>query len=260
MAVNLEELLRRSQLLRRELDAQGIYFLGDISDEEAESFGRAILLMAQQRAAAQATDSDITIYINSGGGSVGAGLAIIEMIYRVRHLFGVRVNTVVTGYAYSMGAVILQAGDKRSMGTFSTLMLHSPQWTLSGNDERIFSDFAGLANHYKQIISDLFAQRTCSHDPAWWQDYIYSGRDHFLTAEESLQLCLVDEIYDLEVAPGHHPAAPLTPPQQQQQGIMPAGKEKDTATSGEPQVITTDDNTTLGQDKPSSDAAEAHPS
>ena len=226
MVVNLDELLRRNEQRHRELEEQGVYFLGEIDDEQAESFGRAILLMAEQRAAANATDTDITIYINSGGGSVGAGLAIIEMIYRVRHLFGVRVNTVVTGYAYSMGAVIMQAGDKRSMGTFSTIMLHSPQWTLSGNDERIFSDYAGLANHYKRIISDLFAQRTCNQDAAWWEDYIYSGRDHYLTADECLALCLVDDIYDLEVAPGHHPAAtPLTPPQQQQQGIMPAGKD-----------------------------------
>ncbi len=233
MVVNLDELLRSSELRHRELEAQGVYFLGDISDEQAESFGRAILLMAEQRAAAHETDTDITIYINSGGGSVGAGLAIIEMIYRVRHLFGVRVNTVVTGYAYSMGAVIVQAGDKRSMGTFSTLMLHSPQWTLLGNDERIFSDYADLANHYKHIIADLFAQRTCQQDAAWWEDFIYSGRDHFLTAEECLTMCLVDEIYDLEVAPGHHPAAPLTPPQQQQQGIIPPGKETTIATQDE---------------------------
>ncbi len=229
MVLNLEELLRRNEARRRELDEHGVYFLGDITDEEAEMFSKSVLLMAQQRAGLGVHDSAITVYINSGGGAVGAGIAIMEMIYRVRHLFGVAVNTIVTGYAYSMGAVILQAGDRRSMGTFSTLMLHSPQWTISGNDQRIFGDYAGLADHYKRIISALFAQRTSQHDPAWWEEYIYSGRDHFLTAEESLALGLVDEIYDLEVAPGHHANQLLTPPQQQQAGVVPPGKDKPAA-------------------------------
>ena len=136
------------------------------------------------------TDKPITVYINSGGGSVGAGLAMMQMIYRMRDLYKVKIDTVVTGYAYSMGAIVFQAGDNRQMGSFSTLMLHSPKWFLSGNDEQVFNDYAVLAKHYKNLVSNIFAQRTGTHDVKWWQDFIYSGRDRFLTAEECLGLGL----------------------------------------------------------------------
>lgn len=43
---------------------------------------------------------------------------------------------IITGYAYSMGAIVFEAGDRRTMGTYSTMMLYSSQWTISGEDER----------------------------------------------------------------------------------------------------------------------------
>ena len=89
---------------------------------------------------------------------------MMQMIYRMRALYNVVINTVVTGYAYSMGAIVFQAGDRRYMGSFSTLMLHSPQWTLSGTDQQIFSDYAILARHYKNLVSHIFAQRSGKQD------------------------------------------------------------------------------------------------
>lgn len=194
---DLSELIARSLERARQLETSGIYFLGEISDQAAEHMGQALTSMAVQREGD--ADKPITVYINSGGGSVGAGLAMMQMIYRLRTLYEVTINTVVTGYAYSMGAVIFQAGDKRLMGSFSTLMLHSPQWYLSGDDEKIFTDYATLAQHYKNLVSNIFAQRTGKHDAAWWESYIYSGRDRFLTANECLELGLADEIYGLQL-------------------------------------------------------------
>jgi ATP-dependent protease ClpP protease subunit len=104
-----------------------------------------------------------------------------------------------------MGAIVFQAGNRRLMGTFSTLMLHSPQWYLSGNDQKVFSDYARLAEHYKSLVANLFAQRSGKYDHAWWQDYIYSGRDRFLTAQECVDLGLCDELYGLAL-----PAPPPT--------------------------------------------------
>jgi ATP-dependent protease ClpP protease subunit len=124
---------------------------------------------------------------------------MMQMIYRMRSLYNVAINTVVTGYAYSMGAIVFQAGDKRQIGSFSTLMLHSPQWFLSGSDQQVFSDYATLAKHYKSIVSEIFAQRSGKHDATWWEDYIYSGRDRFLSAQECIDLGLADEIYGLEL-------------------------------------------------------------
>ena len=108
--VRLEDLLSEYTARRRELDLQGAYFLGDINEEEAERFCKALLIMSIARESDRSRP--ITVYINSGGGSVGAGLAMMEMMYRSNGI-SVVVNTVVTSYAYSMGAIILQAGDMR---------------------------------------------------------------------------------------------------------------------------------------------------
>jgi len=214
--IDLNKLAQISLERQHQLEANGIYFLGDINDDTAERLGQALVGMSVERAGRP--DKPITLYINSGGGSVGAGLAMMQMIYRMRSLYSVTINTVVTGYAYSMGAIVFQAGDKRQIGSFSTLMLHSPQWFLSGSDQQIFSDYATLAKHYKQLVSSIFAQRSGKHDPAWWEDYIYSGRDRFLSSEECLALGLADEIYGLDLT------TPPTPPSADAKDDTPAAK------------------------------------
>ncbi len=150
--------------------------------------------MAGMRAASRSDEKQLNVYINSGGGSVGAGLAMMEMMHRVKRDFGIRIRTVITGYAYSMGAILVQAGDCRVMGKFLTLMLHSGSWMLAGEDARVFEDYKKLSDHYKALVGGLFADRTGSHDARWWIRYIYSGHDRFLTAQECLKLGLVDVV------------------------------------------------------------------
>ncbi len=209
--IDLSQLTQANLERQRYLEAHGIYFLGDITDESAEELGKALVTMAVERE--NNLDKPITIYINSGGGSVGAGLGMMQMIYRMRTLYKVAINTVVTGYAYSMGAIVFQAGDKRLVGSYSTLMLHSPHWFLSGSDQQIFYDYAMLARHYKNLVSNIFAQRSGKHDATWWEKFIYSGRDRFLTAEECIELGLADEIYGLQLTtpPPPTPGAGVTP-------------------------------------------------
>jgi ATP-dependent protease ClpP protease subunit len=198
--LDLEQLLRGYAERRAELDRAGVAFVSDINDLEAERFSKSVLLMAIERR--NRRDLPLTIYINSGGGSVGAGLAMMEMMARVRRQYGLVIQTVVTGYAYSMGAILFQAGDRRIMGQFSTLMLHGTQWMLVGEDEKVFKDYLKLATHYQGVIGNLFAQRTGLHDAAWWRDFIYNGRDKFLSPQECLELRLVDEVMSYEFTPG----------------------------------------------------------
>lgn len=198
--LDLEQLLRGYAERRAELDRAGVAFVSDINDLEAERFSKSVLLMAIERR--NRRDLPLTIYINSGGGSVGAGLAMMEMMARVRRQYGLVIQTVVTGYAYSMGAILFQAGDRRVMGQFSTLMLHGTQWMLVGEDEKVFKDYLKLATHYQEVIGNLFAQRTGLHDAAWWRDFIYNGRDKFLSPQECLELRLVDEVMSYEFTPG----------------------------------------------------------
>jgi ATP-dependent Clp endopeptidase proteolytic subunit ClpP len=199
---DLDNLLRGYAERRAELDRAGVYFVSDINDAEAERFSKSVLLMAIERR--NRRDLPLTVYINSGGGSVGAGMAMIEMMARVRRQYGLVIHTCVTGYAYSMGAILLQAGDRRIMGEFSTLMVHGTQWLLAGEDEKVFKDYYKLATHYQDVIGSLFAQRTGQHDASWWRDYIYSGRDKFLSPQECLDLHLIDEVirYDYSGATG----------------------------------------------------------
>lgn len=209
--LDINQLVRYSLNRQKELEADGIYFLGEITDDAAERLGQALVAMSVEREGN--ADKPITLYINSGGGSVGAGLAMMQMIYRMRTLYKVTINTVVTGYAYSMGAIVFQAGDTRQMGSFSTLMLHAPQWFLSGSDQQIFSDYATLSRHYKNLVSNIFAQRSGQQTAAWWEQFIYSGRDRFLTAEECLELGLADSIYGLQLTtpPPPTPGAGVLP-------------------------------------------------
>ena len=193
----VSELIEEQNARRAFLDQAGVYFIRDINDAEAERFAKSLIVIASnlKRMGGQRR---ITVYINSGGGSMGAGFAMMEMMYKVKRDYLIPVDTVVLGYAYSMGAIIAQAGDRRSMGFFSTMMLHSGQWTVVGEDERIFTDYQKLATTYKQKIGELFHRRTGAHTPRWWTNFVYSGRDRFLSAQECLKLHLVDEVCEFE--------------------------------------------------------------
>ena len=98
---DLGSLIADVQARRMALDATGSYFVTDIDAAHAEDFAKSIMLMSIPRRSQR--DQPITVYINSGVGSVGDGLAMMEMINRMRRRFDVRIDTVVLGYAYSIG-------------------------------------------------------------------------------------------------------------------------------------------------------------
>lgn len=171
----------------------GVYYLfRDIDNAEAERFCSS--LWAAANVLARVPDGRITVYINSGGGSVGAGFAMIEMTYKIKRELGIPVDTVILGYAYSMGANVFQAGDHRKMGYFSTMMLHSASWQVSGRDSEVFRDLKKLSDLYQRMSAELFCRRTGLRSPAWWRRFIYSGKERYLSAQECLKLGLVDEV------------------------------------------------------------------
>jgi ATP-dependent protease ClpP protease subunit len=213
---DLGALLQESQSRRLALEATGVYFISEIDPPHAEDLFRSLLLMALSRKGERG--QPITLFINSGGGSLGDGLAMMEFINRMRRDHEVRIDTAVLGYAYSMGAVVLQAGDHRTIGRFGTLMLHSTSWIISGDDERIFKDFQRLATHYQETVAQLFAARTGYRDAGWWRRFIWSGRDRFLGPQECLELGLVDEIVDPVLADGTALNVPDRPTGQAEDG------------------------------------------
>jgi ATP-dependent Clp protease protease subunit len=191
-APDLGELLQAEHMRRLAMDASGVLFITEIDPAHAEEIAKSLVLMASARAGN--LDDPVTLYINSGGGSVGDGLAIIEAINFMRRKYKVRIDTAILGYAYSMGAIVAQAGDTRSIGRFGTLMLHSSEWTITGEDAKVFKDYQRLSEHYQEVVAALFAARTRHRDAGWWRRFIWSGRDRFLGPEECLELGLVDRI------------------------------------------------------------------
>lgn len=187
--------LMESANRRAALDRLATYFVGELTPEEAENFSKTMWIIAQSRIdIVRPEDKAITIFVNSPGGDVPAGFAIMEMVYRLRRDYRIPVTMIVTGVAYSMAAVVLQSASHRVMGELSTLMLHSPSWVLAGKDAQIFQDYERLADDYKRQIGRIFSQRTGYKTPEWWIKFIYSERDRFLDAKECLEMKLVDEV------------------------------------------------------------------
>ena len=82
--IDINQLVALNMERQRYLETNGIYFLGEITDAEAEKLGQSLMAMSVERE--DRPDKPITIFINSGGGSVGAGLAMMQLIYRMRAL------------------------------------------------------------------------------------------------------------------------------------------------------------------------------
>ena len=138
------------------------------------------------------SDRDISIYLNTPGGSVYAGLGIYDTMQFVRS----RVATICTGMAASMGAVLLVAGEKgmRAALPHSRVMIHQPLGGIQGQASDIeitAREILKLKDELYQIISDHSGQTT----EKIRQD---ADRDYWMTAEEALQYGMIDKVYRRE--------------------------------------------------------------
>lgn len=134
------------------------------------------------------TAKDISIYINSPGGSVYAGLGIYDTMQFVNS----DVRTICTGMAASMAAVLLVAGKegKRSALPHSRIMIHQPMGGAQGQA----SDIEITAREIQKLKKELYTIISDhSHQPfdKVWTD---SDRDYWMTAEEAKEYGMVDEV------------------------------------------------------------------
>ena len=133
-------------------------------------------------------DKDISLYINSPGGSVSAGLAIYDTIQFIKP----DVSTICMGMAASMGAFLLAAGakGKRKALPNSEIMIHQPSGGASGQA----SDVKIHAEHIirtRQKLNEILAERT---GKSVEQVAVDTERDNYLSAEAALEYGLIDEI------------------------------------------------------------------
>ena len=161
-----------------------IIFLGGAIDDDVANIIIAQLLFLQSEDAKK----DISLYINSPGGSVTAGLAIIDTMKFIKP----EIATYCVGIAASMAAHILSAGakGKRFVLKNSEIMIHQP----SGGIEGQASDIAITAKHIlktRENLNKMLAQHTGQSLQKIEQDV---ERDFFMSAEEAKKYGIIDKV------------------------------------------------------------------
>lgn len=161
-----------------------IIFLGsEINDVVANNIVAQMLFLE-----AEDPEKDISLYINSPGGSVSAGFAIYDTMQIIKP----DVRTICTGLAASFGATILVAGAKGKRFSLpnSEIMIHQPLGGAQGQA----SDIEISARRIllmKEKINRIFAERTGQSVDKIAKD---SDRDYFMTAEEARNYGIIDQV------------------------------------------------------------------
>jgi ATP-dependent Clp protease protease subunit len=161
-----------------------IIFLGQPIDDEVSNIVQAQLLYL----ASIDEKAGISMYINSPGGSVSAGLGI----YDTMNLVAPPVSTICTGMAASMGSVLLCAGTKgkRSMLPHSRVMIHQPLGGVHGQAEDILIE----AREIEKCREELF-HIIAEHSGQPYEKVFADGdRNYWMSAEEALAYGMVDSI------------------------------------------------------------------
>jgi len=161
-----------------------IIIIGDeINDHVANSVVAQLLFLA-----ADNPDKDISIYINSPGGSTSAGFAIFDTMEYIKP----DVRTICTGMAASFGAMLLLAGKKgkRMALPNSEIMIHQPLGGARGQATEIeisAKRILKLREHVNKIIADRTGQSIEKIE----RD---TDRDYYMSAEEAKKYGIIDEI------------------------------------------------------------------
>lgn len=161
-----------------------IIFLGtEINDYTANTLQAQLLYL-------DSIDSsrDISIYINSPGGSVYAGLGI----YDTMQFISSDVATFCTGLAASMAAVLLVAGQegKRSALTHSRVMIHQPLGGAQGQASDIEITAREILKLKKELYTIVAEHSHTDFDKVWAD----SDRDYWMTAQEAKEYGIIDEV------------------------------------------------------------------
>ena len=162
-----------------------IIFLGTpINDEVANNVMAQMIFLEYEN-----PEKDITLYINSPGGYVSAGLAIYDTMQHIRP----NVATICVGDSISMAAILLAAGTKgkRYALPHCRIMLHQPSGAVTGQSTDIQVHAKELVRT-REMLSKIIAEHTGRSIEDVREK---TERDFFLTAEEALEFGVIDEIF-----------------------------------------------------------------
>jgi len=131
---------------------------------------------------------DIQIYMNSPGGSVYAGLGIYDTMQFVQPA----IATICTGMAASMAAVLMCAGEKgkRAALKHARIMIHQPMGGAEGQASDIEITAREIQKLKKELYEIIASHSGQTYDKVWAD----SDRDHWMTAEESKEYGMIDEV------------------------------------------------------------------
>jgi ATP-dependent Clp protease protease subunit len=174
---------RAYDIYSRLLKDRIIFIGGEIEDDMANLVIAQLLFLQNENA-----DADISIYINSPGGAITAGLAI----YDTMQFVGCNVSTYCLGQAASMGAVLMAAGTrgKRFVLPNSRILIHQPHGGARGTATDI-SIQAEEILRMRSRLNEIMAAHTGQPLARIEEDV---DRDHFMGAEEAVAYGLADQI------------------------------------------------------------------
>jgi ATP-dependent Clp protease, protease subunit len=170
-----------SRLLRERV----IFLVGPVNDQTANLVVAQLLFLESEN-----PDKDISLYINSPGGSVSAGLSIFDTMQFIKP----DVSTLCMGMAASMGAFLLAAGakGKRNALPNSRIMIHQPSGGAQGQATDIEIQAREILK-LRESLNNILAERTGQSLDKIKAD---SERDFFMSATEAQAYGLVDKVID----------------------------------------------------------------
>ena len=175
---------RSYDIYSRLLKDRIVFLGGEITDDTANLVVAQMLFLEMED-----PDSDISLYINSPGGSVTAGMAIYDTMRYIKP----QVRTVCVGMAASMGAFLLMAGEKgkRLALPNAEVMIHQPLGGAQGQATDVAIRAEWLMKTKKKMTA-MMAEMTAQPLEKVQADV---ERDYFMSAEEALDYHIIDEIY-----------------------------------------------------------------
>lgn len=174
---------RAYDIYSRLLKERVIFLVGPVNDGTANLIVAQLLFLESEN-----PDKDISLYINSPGGSVSAGLAIYDTMQFIKP----DVCTLCTGLAASMGAFLLAAGakGKRFALPNSRVMIHQPSGGAQGQATDIEIQAREIL-YLRERLNALLSQHTGKSIEAIAKD---TERDNFMSADDALKYGLIDRV------------------------------------------------------------------
>jgi ATP-dependent Clp protease protease subunit len=174
---------RAYDIYSRLLKERIIFLVGPVTDQSANLVVAQLLFLESEN-----PDKDISLYINSPGGSVSAGLAIFDTMQFVKP----DVSTLCTGLAASMGAFLLAAGAKGKRFSLpnSRIMIHQPLGGAQGQAADIEIQAREIL-YLRERLNHILAEKTGRSVEQISKD---TDRDNFMSAADAVEYGMIDKV------------------------------------------------------------------